>query len=290
MVTAREDRLESVHLGGGHCRNRRFGESADQDVRFLEAAIARAVEQFFPAVVQQINHRGVVERIATRGNGVTRVTANSLRDADSVQPKTMDGSISDIGLRRVVAIVGLLNLGYFGLEFAVALAIGSVSLFADSIDFLEDASINFLIFAALGWSAARRSRVGMALAGILLIPGLATLWSAWNKFAAPVPPEAWALSLTGGGALAINLTCAFMLARYRGASGSLTRAAFLSARNDAFANVAIVAAGLATAFIWRSVWPDLIVGLGIAALNAGAAREVWMAAREEHRTAEKPEV
>jgi Co/Zn/Cd efflux system component len=36
------------------------------------------------------------------------------------------------GLRRAVLIVALLNLGYFGIEFSVALAIGSVSLFADS--------------------------------------------------------------------------------------------------------------------------------------------------------------
>jgi len=69
-----------------------------------------------------------------------------------------------IGLRRVVRRVGLLNLGYFGVEFAVALTIGSVSLFADSVDFLEDASINFLIFAAIGRSAQRRAKVGMALA------------------------------------------------------------------------------------------------------------------------------
>ena len=62
-------------------------------------------------------------------------------------------------------------------------------------------------------------------------------------------------------------------------SGSLTREAFLSARNDAFANIAIIVAGLLTAFVWRSAWPDLIVGLGIAALNADAAREVWPAAR-----------
>ena len=46
------------------------------------------------------------------------------------------------GLRRAVALVAVLNLAYFGIEFAVALSIGSVSLFADSIDFLEDASIN----------------------------------------------------------------------------------------------------------------------------------------------------
>ena len=81
----------------------------------------------------------------------------------------------------------------------------------------------------------------------------------------------------------INLGCAYLLARFRHHGGSLTTAAFLSARNDAVANVAIVGAGLVTAFLWTSAWPDLIVGLGIAMMNADAAREVWTAAREEHR-------
>ena len=188
-------------------------------------------------------------------------------------------------LRRAVLIVALLNLAYGAVECAVALRIGSVSLFADSVDFLEDAAVNFLILAALGWSAAHRARVGMALAGILLVPGLATLWTAWDKFNVPVPPDPLPLSLAGAGALAVNLACAVMLARYRAHRGSLTRAAFLSARNDALANVAIITAGLATAFLWRSAWPDLIVGLGIAAMNADAAREVWTAAKEEHRAA-----
>ena len=187
-------------------------------------------------------------------------------------------------LRRVVIIVGVLNLAYFGVEFAVAVAIGSVSLFADSVDFFEDASVNFLIAIALGWSATNRARVGMALAGILLIPGLATLWMAWEKFLLPLPPNPLSLSLTGAGALAINLSCAFMLVRFRAHSGSLTRAAFLSARNDVLANIAIVAVGFITIFT-VSGWPDLIVGLGIGAMNADAAREVWSAAREEHKTA-----
>lgn len=93
------------------------------------------------------------------------------------------------------------------------------------------------------------------------------------------------LSLTALGALAINLTCAGLLARHRHGGGTLTRAAFLSVRNDAFANLAIIAAGLVTALAWRSAWPDLIVGLGIAAMNVDAAREVWSAARREHRAA-----
>jgi Co/Zn/Cd efflux system component len=192
---------------------------------------------------------------------------------------------TDLGLRRVVRGVAALNLGYFGIEFAVALAIGSVSLFADSIDFLEDASVNLLIMLGLGWSLRRRAQLGMALAGILLVPGLATLWTAWEKFMVPVPPEPVALTLAGAGAMLVNFACALMLARYRAHGGSLTRAAFLSARNDVLANIAIIAAGLVTAYLWASAWPDLIVGLAIAAMNADAAREVWEAARDEHRVA-----
>ena len=190
-----------------------------------------------------------------------------------------------ITLRRVIWLVALLNLAYFGIEFTVALSIGSVSLFADSIDFLEDASVNLLILAALGWGARTRARVGMALAGILLIPGIATLWSAWEKFNLPLPPATGPLLMAGGGALVVNLTCALLLTQFRQHSGSLTRAAFLSARNDVFANIAIVAAGLITASLWNSAWPDLLVGLGIAVVNADAAREVWTAARQEHRIA-----
>lgn len=67
----------------------------------------------------------------------------------------------DRALRRTVLIVALLNLGYFGIEFTAALRINSVSLFADSVDFLEDASVNILIFVAIGWTALRRARVGM---------------------------------------------------------------------------------------------------------------------------------
>lgn len=168
------------------------------------------------------------------------------------------------------------------MEFAVALSIGSVSLFADSIDFLEDASLNLIILVALGWSAGRRALVGMMLAGILLVPALATLWAAWNRISAPIAPDPILLSLTGAGALGVNLACALMLVRYRAHGGSLTRAAFLSARNDVLANIAVIATGFVTAAT-HSSWPDLIVGLGIAAMNADAAREVYGAAKSEAR-------
>jgi Co/Zn/Cd efflux system component len=184
------------------------------------------------------------------------------------------------GLRRAVLIVALLNVGYFGVEFAVALAIGSVSLFADSIDFLEDAAINLLILFGLAWPAPKRRLLGKVLAAIILVPAIATLWMAAQKLAVPVAPAPVPLTLTGLGALIVNFIAAAILMRFRHHGGSLSLAAFLSARNDVLANAAIIVAGLITAYT-LSIWPDLIVGLGIAYINADAAFKVYRAAQRE---------
>ena len=188
-------------------------------------------------------------------------------------------------LRQTVLIVAGLNLAYFGVEFTAALRAGSVSLLADSADFLEDAAVNILIFFALAWTAARRANVGKLLAALLLVPAVAFLWMLVTKLLNPTPPTAEALTLVGLGALAVNLTAALLLARHRRAEGSLTRASFLSARNDAFANVGIIAAGLVTA-AHPSIWPDIVVGLVVAAMNLDAAKEVWEAAHDEAEVAE----
>ncbi|WP_307807014.1 cation transporter [Naasia sp. SYSU D00057] len=187
-------------------------------------------------------------------------------------------------LRRTVLLVALLNLAYFGVEAAVAGLIGSVSLLADSIDFLEDTSINLLVFVASAWSLRNRSRAGTVLAALILVPTVTTLWTAGAKILDPAPPDAAPLTLTAAGALAVNLLCAVLLARHRRQAGSLARGAWLSARNDALANIAMIGAGLLTIPL-ASAWPDIAAGLGIGLLNAGAAWEVRRAARAERSEA-----
>lgn len=194
----------------------------------------------------------------------------------------MTNAPTTIGLRRAAALVVALNLGYFLVEAASASIAGSVSLFADSVDFLEDASINLLLLVGLAWSPAARARLGMVLAGMILLPAAATLMAAWQRVATGTPPHAAIVSLAGAGALAVNGACALVLAPYRAKGGSLVKAAFLSARNDTLANVAIIVAGAITAAT-GSLWPDLVTGLAIAALNAGAAWEVFAAARDERK-------
>lgn len=183
-------------------------------------------------------------------------------------------------MRRTVLIVAALNFAYFFVEFGVARAIGSVSLFADSIDFLEDTAVNVLVLIALGWTAARRRWVGLCLACLLLAPGAAALWTAWDKVSNPAIADPYVLTLTGLGALLVNFSCAVLLSRVRHDGGSLSKAAFLSARNDVVANIGIIGAGALT-FATGSIWPDLVVGLAIAALNAGSAIEVYEAAQGE---------
>ncbi len=191
---------------------------------------------------------------------------------------------ADPALRRDLRRIVALESTFFGIEVAVALGIGSVALLADSIDFLEDASISMLVLIALGWSVAARARLGMVLACVLLIPTLATLAIAWEKFNAPLAPAALPLTLTALAALVVNGSAAWLLAQHHAGGGSMVKAAFLSARNDMVANVAIIVAGVATAFV-RSAWPDLVVGVAIALLNIGAAKEVFEAARSERRSA-----
>ena len=162
----------------------------------------------------------------------------------------------------------------------MAKSIGSVALFADSIDFLEDASVNILVLFAIGLSAAYRRIAGLGFVALLMVPSVAAVWTAWEKIEHPAIADPLTLTVTAIGALIVNSFCAYLLARVRHTGGSLSKAAFLSARNDAVANIAMIAAGIATALTY-SIWPDVIVGLGIAALNADAAYEVYEAALSE---------
>ena len=182
--------------------------------------------------------------------------------------------------RRIIALVTILNAIGLVIDVTVASIIGSASLFADAADFLEDVLINGLVLVALGWSVQSRRKASIWLAGLILIPAAAALGTAVWKITSGVPPEPVPLSVTAIIALLINLSCAIALMTLRRQRSSLVRGAWLAARNDVLGNVLILVAGLITT-VWFTVWPDVIVGLVMAAINATAAKEVWEQARRE---------
>ena len=182
--------------------------------------------------------------------------------------------------KKAVFFVAILNLLYFFVEFIVALNIRSVSLLADSIDFIEDASINFLIFFAVSLTTIKKARISILLSIIMFLPGITALWAIWQQIIHQEPPAPVELSTVAFGALIINCLCTLILMKFRNYSGSLTKAAFLSARNDAFANIAIILTGIIT-ILYPSIWPDILVGLFIAYIRAESALVIYKNATKE---------
>ena len=185
-------------------------------------------------------------------------------------------------LKPVVLRVAALNLSYFGIEFYFAHRYNSVALFSDSLDFLEDASVNLLIFLAFSLAVMWRKRLSYLFAFLLLLPAIGFVWNAISKLSEPIAPEGTGMSVVGLGALIMNLYCAIILNKFKEIKGGLAKAAYFSARNDAVSNVLIIAAGLVT-LVWISPVPDLIVGAVIFFMNADSARDILNAARAEHR-------
>lgn len=181
--------------------------------------------------------------------------------------------------RKIVMIVAALNLFGFAVEFIVAWAIGSASLFADAADFMEDFLIALLVVTALGWSVASRRKASVGLAALILIPAIAAFGTAIWKIISGAPPEGFTLSATAVFAMVVNLISALLLMRLRG-GGALVHGAWLAARNDVLANVLILAAGIVTIF-WATIWPDVVIGVIIGVINLRAAQEVLEQARAE---------
>jgi Co/Zn/Cd efflux system component len=117
------------------------------------------------------------------------------------------------------------------------------------------------------------------LAIFLMIPVILMIPSIVSEIRDSNPPSGLGISFVAAGALIINFSCSLMLVRYRKGEQNLVWAAYLSARNDAIANICVIAVGVLTIF-----WPisafDIAAGIGIGLLNSTSAVKVWRSAEK----------
>lgn len=175
---------------------------------------------------------------------------------------------------RPIPLLAAANLFFFCLEFILAVEIRSVSLFSDSVVFLEGASVSVLTSPKLGWNAPGREAFARFSRTILLIPTCFMFWMiAANYFGAEIPSAA-PLATTGAVLLLANIGFLFMLGRVF----SHLTAPLSHVRTHAIMNSAIVLAAFLT---WGSetMWPDVLAGLGILYMNGDAVEHIWLAAR-----------
>lgn len=181
--------------------------------------------------------------------------------------------------RRILWIALALNGAMFFVEFGGGILARSVSLTADSLDFLGDAVNYGLSLVVLGMAARRRSQAAL-FKGLSL--GAVGLWvvgnTAWNLTHGTIP-KAEMMGGIGLLAFAVNAGVALALARYKDGDANM-RSIWLCSRNDAIGNLAVMAAA---AGVWgtASGLPDLAVAALLAWLPLSAAVRIVAQAKEE---------
>jgi Co/Zn/Cd efflux system component len=169
----------------------------------------------------------------------------------------------------------------FAVELAGSLRAGSVSLLADSADFLGDAGNYAVSLFVLGMAAAWRSRTAYAKGLVMGAFGLLVLARAlWIGFEGQTPaPQT--MSVIALLALAANGAVALLLYAFRHGDANM-RSVWLCTRNDMIGNVAVLLAAVGV-FGTGAAWPDIAVACVMAVLGLAAAREIVGKARVELR-------
>lgn len=189
----------------------------------------------------------------------------------------------DPRFRRALWFALVLNALMFAVELGASWTSGSVSLLADSIDFLGDTGNYAISLAVLGMAMAARSKAALFKAACMGAFGLFVLGrAAWNVQAG-VAPEAATMGAVGFVALAVNAGVAFMLYRFRGGDANM-RSVWICSRNDALGNIAVMLAALGV-FGTGEAWPDLLVAGVMAVLALSGSWAVLSQASSELRGA-----
>lgn len=184
--------------------------------------------------------------------------------------------------RRVLAWVIAINLIGFGVVAIGSWLASSASLAANTLDFAADAATYGLSLWAIGKSAAVRSSAALVKGASLAAMALSILGFAIWRAVVGLTPEGAAISGLGLFGAAANLVAALLLLRYREGDANV-RSAWLCTRNDLIQCLAVAATGVLVS-LTQSRWPDLIVGVLLAAIFLRSAWQITTQALRESTT------
>jgi Co/Zn/Cd efflux system component len=175
-----------------------------------------------------------------------------------------------------------INAIMFFVELTAGLLAGSVSLIADSLDMLGDALVYGFSIYVVARGARMKAKAAFLKGGIMAAFGLFVFGQAMYKIIIPHVPIFEMIGAIGLLALAANSLCLVLLWRHRADDINMS-SVWLCSRNDIIANVSVLCAGLGV-WLTSSGWPDILVGLGLAALFLRSALFVLRGAMKELQT------
>ncbi|MEX1214455.1 cation diffusion facilitator family transporter [Saccharospirillum sp.] len=189
---------------------------------------------------------------------------------------------------RVLYIVLAINAVMFLVEFTAGWIASSTALLGDSLDMFGDASVYALTLFVLDKGRRARAGAGLFKGGFMLLFGVVVVADAVRKLVIQEVPAADWMGTVGAIALLANSICFVLLYRHRADDFNM-RSTWLCSRNDLIANSSVIMAAGLVAFT-DTIWPDIIVGLAIAALFLRSAWQVIREGIEELRASDSEPV
>jgi Co/Zn/Cd efflux system component len=183
--------------------------------------------------------------------------------------------------RRALWIALAVNAAMFVVEIGAGLSSGSVSLLADSLDFLGDAANYAVSLAVLGLALRWRARAAVLKGATMGLFGLWVMLTTAQHALAGTVPDAPTMGTVGVVAMLANLGVAVLLYRFRDGDSNMA-SVWICTRNDVLGNIAVMAAA-AGVFGTGTSWPDLAVGAIMASLALSGAWRILRQARRELR-------
>jgi len=200
----------------------------------------------------------------------------------------MSGSHHGEGLQsRTLLIVLVLNALLFVMLGLGGLFAASSALLANAADNGSDAIVYLISFLAVGRAMAWK-RGAARLSGIMLVIFAAgVLIDVGRRWIVGTEPVGWTMMGLAVIAAVVNLIC-LMLIRRQGSDDVNMRAAETFSFNDFASNGGIlIAGGLVMAL--NQAWPDLVVGLIVAAIAVKGGIDILNDARESRPASQETE-
>jgi Co/Zn/Cd efflux system component len=174
--------------------------------------------------------------------------------------------------RSVLHVVLWINLVMFVVEMVAGLVAHSTALLSDSADMLGDAIVYGFSLYVVARGPVWQARAALMKGTIMAAFGVGVVLEAGVKAVRGITPSADVMGGVGLLALTANACTLVVLWRHRGDDINM-RSAWLCSRNDVLANLGVLVAALGVGR-FGAAWPDIVIGLLIAALFGVSAVKV----------------
>jgi Co/Zn/Cd efflux system component len=195
--------------------------------------------------------------------------------ADCCDNKSCAIEAMKVNQTKTLKIVFLINLFLFGLTAYFGLASSSTGLLSESLDDLGDAITYALSLYVVYKSNQMKAKVAFVKGCLILMGALLVLSQVVRHIIDHSVPVFEVMGSVAFVALLLNITCLFLLTKYREQDINMS-SVWECSRNDILNNVAII---LASLLVWMTNqgWADIVVGLVLSLLLIKSSLKVLKA-------------